>query len=120
MYHYCIGPLPNPVQVPLDSFTLLRRIHYKARSDETWGEHEIDYILFSQRDVDILHNPNEVMDFRYVSQQELRELLEEGKEGRVKITPWFGMICESLLFKWWDGLSNLAPFIDTSTIQRLN
>ena len=33
-------------EAPLDAFTYLGRIHYQAPSDETWGEHEIDYLLF--------------------------------------------------------------------------
>ncbi len=102
----------------MDSFTLLTRIHYKAESNQTWGEHEIDYILFAKQTVDLAPNPNEVMDVRYVSQQELRDLLEEGQRGEAEVTPWFGMICRSLLFKWWDSLDNLTHFVDTSTIHR--
>lgn len=97
----------------------LTRIHYKAQSDSTWGEHEIDYILFVQRDVEVVPNPNEVMSFRYVSQQELRELLEEGRAGQVKVTPWFRIISETLLFKWWDNLSDLSAFVDLKAIHRM-
>eukprot|EP00965_Chrysotila_dentata_P062879 2083023-Pleurochrysis_carterae.AAC.4 len=35
-------------QLPLDAFVYMGRIHYIANSDVTWGEHEIDYILFVQ------------------------------------------------------------------------
>ena len=30
----------NAQQIPMDSFKFLTRIHYKAASDEKWGEHE--------------------------------------------------------------------------------
>ena len=108
------------MQVPLEEFTYLTRIHYKAESDSTWGEHEIDYILFIQKDVTVTPNPNEVMSYRFVSQQELRELFAKAaKEDSVKITPWFRIISETFLFKWWDNLSNLLQFVDEETIHRM-
>ena len=102
--------------MPLDAITYLTRILYKAPSDETWGEHEIDYILFVHRDVETTPNPNEVMNCRYVDQQELRELLRDGES---KITPWFRLISEAFLFQWWDSLNDLSSFVDTATIHRL-
>ena len=68
----------NFVQVPLDEFKYLTRIHYKASNvpeDGKFGEHEIDYILFIQRNVDIDANDNEVKSVRYVSQSELKQFL---------------------------------------------
>ena len=97
----------------------LTRIHYKAESDATWGEHEIDYILVLQKDVPCSANPNEVMSHRYVSQQQLKSLLAEAEQGKGKVTPWFRIICETFLFKWWDSLSDLTSFIDTDTIHRM-
>jgi len=38
----------------------LTRVHYRASSCDKWGEHEIDYVLFAQRDVDLNINANEV------------------------------------------------------------
>lgn len=106
-------------QISLDDFTYLTRIHYKAPSDSLWGEHEIDYILFVQKDISINANPNEVMAYKFVSKQELKDLLRDGRENRVKITPWFRMICERFLFKWWEGLGDLSSFVDTSTIHKM-
>lgn len=103
----------------MDDFTYLTRIHYKAPSDSQWGEHEIDYILFAQKDVSISANPNEVMTHKFVSKQELADLLKQGQESKVKITPWFRMICEKFLFKWWDSLADLSSFIDTNTIHKM-
>lgn len=64
--------------MPLEDFHYLTRILYKAENvpkDNKWGEHEIDYILFIQRDVDVEVNPNEVKSYRYVSQQELKDIV---------------------------------------------
>ena len=32
-------------QIPLEKFEFLTRIHYKAPSDEKWGEHESEFTL---------------------------------------------------------------------------
>ncbi|KAL8672393.1 MAG: hypothetical protein Q9168_003132 [Polycauliona sp. 1 TL-2023] len=90
-------------QVPLDKFRFLTRIHYKAPSDGKWGEHEIDYILMIQSEVDHTANPNEVQDTRYVSQDELRQMFTHQD---LKFTPWFKLICNTMLFEWWDHLDH--------------
>lgn len=66
------------LQLPLDEFNYLTRIRYKASNvpyDGKFGEHEIDYILFIQRDVELDVNENEVKSVKYVSQEELKEFL---------------------------------------------
>ncbi|KAJ9623249.1 isopentenyl-diphosphate delta-isomerase idi1 [Taxawa tesnikishii (nom. ined.)] len=88
-------------QVPLDKFHFLTRIHYKAPSDGKWGEHEIDYILFIKTDVDLDVNPNEVRDTCYVSENDLKTMF---KDDTLSFTPWFKLICESMLFEWWEHL----------------
>ncbi|KAL7228146.1 hypothetical protein ACSBR2_006961 [Camellia fascicularis] len=45
--------------VPVDQFTPLGRMLYKAPSDGKWGEHELDYLLFIVRDVNVNPNPDE-------------------------------------------------------------
>ncbi|KAL9110179.1 MAG: hypothetical protein Q9227_005239 [Pyrenula ochraceoflavens] len=101
-----------PHQVPLEDFHFLTRIHYKAGSgtDGTWGEHEIDYILFIEADVDLDINANEVRDVKYVDAQELKAMISEdeskgGKEeAKSFFTPWFRLICQTMLFGWWEKL----------------
>jgi isopentenyldiphosphate isomerase len=39
---------------------VLGRILYKAPSNDQWGEHEVDYVLFAKRDVAVEPNPEEV------------------------------------------------------------
>jgi isopentenyl-diphosphate delta-isomerase len=88
-------------QTPADHFQYLTRIHYLAPHNETWGEHEIDYILFLTGDVTVEANPNEVRDYKYVSKEELQVMFEDTSVG---FTPWFKLIARDFLFGWWDQL----------------
>lgn len=113
-------------QVPFSDFDFLTRIHYLAPSDGKWGEHEIDYILFIEADVTLDINTNEVRDTRWVSPDELRQMFKDvethsGKDQDLKYTPWFRLICESFLFKWWDALEkgSLQSFVGDQSIQRM-
>lgn len=104
-------------QVPLEDFKFLTRIHYKAASDGKWGEHEIDYILFIQADVDLDVNSNEVRDTKYVSPDELKEMF---KNDELSFTPWFKLICQTMLFEWWEHLDNgLEKYIGDTEIKRM-
>lgn len=124
-------------QVPLDKFQFLTRIHYMAPSDEKWGEHEskpqdflaiasriyrllnalVDYILFIKADVDVHANPNEVQDTQYVSAEELQNMFTDPD---LKFTPWFKLICSSMLFEWWKHLDHgLDKFLGETQIRRM-
>ncbi|MBN3321151.1 IDI1 isomerase, partial [Atractosteus spatula] len=106
-------------QVPPEEMTYLTRIHYKAQSDGIWGEHEIDYILFMQKDVELSPDPNEIKSHCYVTKEELRDMLKKAKNSELKITPWFSLIAETFLFEWWDNLHKLKQFMDHDKIHRL-
>lgn len=54
-----------------ENFHYLTRIHYKDIGDGVWGEHEIDYILFLQKDVDLTPNPSEVSEAFYIKRENL-------------------------------------------------
>ena len=123
--------------VPLENFQFLTRIHYKAPSDGKWGEHEsqssssvemdprtaliapvlVDYILFIKADVEHTPNPNEVKDTRYVSEADLKTMF---KDDGLKFTPWFKLICETMLFEWWEHLDQgLEEYIGETKIRRM-
>ncbi|XP_057476751.1 isopentenyl-diphosphate Delta-isomerase I-like [Actinidia eriantha] len=109
--------------VPVDQFTPLGRILYKAPSDGKWGEHELDYLLFIVRDVNVHPNPDEVADIRYVDRHQLKELLRKadaGEEG-LKLSPWFRLVVDNFLFKWWDHVEKgtLQEAADMKTIHKL-
>ncbi|XP_065902308.1 isopentenyl-diphosphate Delta-isomerase 1-like [Dysidea avara] len=38
-------------------------IHYKANSKAQWGEHEVDYMVFLQKEVTLKLNNNEVAEY---------------------------------------------------------
>ncbi|KAK6915768.1 NUDIX hydrolase domain [Dillenia turbinata] len=109
--------------VPVDEFTPLGRILYKAPSDGKWGEHELDYLLFIVRDVNVKPNPDEVADVKYVNREQLKELIRKadaGEEG-LKLSPWFRLVVDNFLFKWWDHLEKgtLLEVVDMKTIHKL-
>lgn len=100
-----------------EDFTYLTRLHYLAPSDGTWGEHEMDYILFVQKDVSYEINPNEVKDVKYVTQDELKTFFARTD---VTFTPWFRLITQNFIYKWWDALldGSLKSHVDETTIHK--
>jgi isopentenyl-diphosphate delta-isomerase len=66
--------------------------------------------------VDLEINPNEAKDYRYVTAEELKAMFED---KNLKYTPWFKLICETLLFKWWENFDNLEPFENEKAIRRM-
>ncbi|XP_077007989.1 isopentenyl-diphosphate Delta-isomerase 1 isoform X1 [Tamandua tetradactyla] len=106
-------------EVPPEEINYVTRIHYKAQSDGIWGEHEIDYILFVRKNVTLDPDPNEIKSYCYVSKEELEELLKKAAGGEIKITPWFKIIAETFLFKWWDNLNHLNQFFEHEKIYRM-
>lgn len=109
----------EPHQVPLDDFHYLTRIQYQAQSDGKWGEHEIDYILFIQKEVDVKPEPNEVQNIRYISRNELEGFLKSSETNGTKISPWFKLIAQTLLPDWWKHLDNVKSLEDHGTIHRM-
>jgi len=95
--------------IELDELHFLTRIHYDAKSDDTWGEHEIDHIMVVRKDVKTDINLSEAEAVRYVTPTQLRELIAEHavKPTEVLLSPWFEMIAEKFLFPWWDKLDTI-------------
>lgn len=111
----------------MEDFKFLTRIHYVAPSSSTWGEHEMDYILFIKANVTLDVNPNECKDVKYVSASELKNMFQDDCKyfaSNIMIlsnnciallfTPWFKLICDSYLFKWWDSIDEIEKFQDRS------
>ncbi|XP_071948408.1 isopentenyl-diphosphate Delta-isomerase 1-like [Antedon mediterranea] len=109
----------EPQQVPLDDIHYITRVHYSAPYDKTWGEHEIDYILFTQKEVDLCPEPNEVQNYKYVSQEQMKEFLANADATNTKISPWLQLIAKSHLFEWWTNLNNLKSNFNHGKILRL-
>ncbi|KAE8738848.1 isopentenyl-diphosphate Delta-isomerase [Frankliniella occidentalis] len=104
-----------PEQAKPEEFKYLTRIHYKDSGDGKFGEHEIDYILFLQKDVTYNLNPDEVSEVKYVKREDFKNFLSDVKEP---ITPWFALIAKNQLPTWWDNLHQLEKFYDHGKIYR--
>ncbi|KAL9899634.1 isopentenyl-diphosphate Delta-isomerase 1-like [Glossina fuscipes fuscipes] len=102
-------------QIRPEHFHYLTRINYKHTGDGVWGEHEIDYILFLQQDVDLNPNLNEVSEIRYIKRNNIDE---EIRKLQAPLTPWFELILKERLKIWWDNLKNLNKFEEHHVIQR--
>jgi isopentenyl-diphosphate delta-isomerase len=106
-------------QVPIDQMQYLTRIEYSADSNGPWAENEIDYIIFLKcfHPVNLKPNPDEVKAVSYVKQNELGDFLSDvGPDG---LTPWFNLMADSLLPKWWNGIDDLSKFINHKDIAKL-
>lgn len=116
----------------------LTRIHYsapctpsgeggserEAKDFVSWGESEIDYVLFGRISESALKamqpNPEEVGDTKLVSKEELAVMMKSS--SGLSWSPWFYVIAESLLEKWWEDLDSVIStdrHVDYGTIHRL-
>ncbi|OQR75404.1 isopentenyl-diphosphate Delta-isomerase 1-like [Tropilaelaps mercedesae] len=108
-------------ELPVEAFHYLTRIKYMAPSDNEWGEHEIDYILFVQRDIETLKtNPNEVKSVCYLSRDGIDHFITSLTKHGELLTPWFRLILNTFLKTWWDNLDNLELFKSHDVIHKLN
>ncbi|XP_034485221.1 isopentenyl-diphosphate Delta-isomerase 1 [Drosophila innubila] len=102
-------------EIQPENFHYLTRIHYANTGDGIWGEHEIDYILFLQKDVTLKPNANEVSEVRYLKRDEIDDAVSK---FNAPMTPWFALILRHRLKQWWDNLHRLHQFEDLQKIQR--
>lgn len=77
----------------------------------------MDYILFIKTNVDVNPNPNEVRAIQWVTPESLKKQFEDPS---LKFTPWFKLICNSMLFEWWAHLdSGLDKYLNEQEIHRM-
>ncbi len=77
----------------------------------------VDYILFIKAKVDLEVNKNEVRDTRYVSDEDLKAMF---LQQELRFTPWFQLICNTMLFEWWQHLDDgLEKFENEKEIRRM-
>lgn len=101
-------------EILLSDFFYLTRIHYQD-VEGIWGEHEIDYVLFIQKDnVTLDPNPDEISEIRWVSKSEIKDI----EKNLSPLSPWFKLILKHKLPSWWDNLHSLEKMQDHKTIQR--
>ncbi|MDP6869666.1 MAG: isopentenyl-diphosphate delta-isomerase [Candidatus Poseidoniaceae archaeon] len=88
-------------QIPIEKFQFVTRMRYQARQDEIWIEREIDHCLVIHSDVDLKINSNEVCETRWVSQEDLEEMLLSEDSENI-IAPWFRCIAARIMTDdWW-------------------
>ena len=106
----------------------LTRLHYWAADkvthgeNTTWGEHEIDYILFCKMN-DIRYNLNkeEVEGIKFVTFEELRQMMLPA--SGLLWSPWFRIIAEKFLVHWWKDLEFTLftdKYVDYDNIYRFD
>lgn len=62
-------------------------------------------------------NPNEAQATQYVTPEALKKQFDDPK---LKFTPWFKLICNSMLFEWWSHLdSGLEAYENEQQIRRM-
>ncbi len=115
----------RPGDIAPEELKFLTRVHYRAESDgDVWGEHELDYVFFAQKDLHTEIVENEVEEIRYVDRDQLKELYALAAKGDVKITPWFRHIVDNFGWTYWDtlldkGMGGLDEHVDKDTIHRM-
>lgn len=108
-----------------DDLTFMTRVHYRADSDGTWGEHEVDYIFVGQKNVPLSPMPNEVGGIWYVTKDELKDIFKKAETSdKTLVTPWFRHIVEGFAWSWWDellekGMDGLRDAQDWETVHHI-
>ena len=103
----------SPDVLSLDDFHFVTKMMYSARMNADWIEREIDHILVIQADVDIKINQNEVSEIKWVSKQELHQILAGDIDIGGEIAPWFRCIAERVMNDdWWDSIGNLDRIVE--------
>ena len=78
----------------------ITKMTYRARMDEHWVEEELDHLIIGVGDLEVDPNPNEVQSTRWVTEDDLNQMLEADSEDAV-IAPWFRLIATEFLPRWW-------------------
>lgn len=105
--------------IPHDHFVFLKKFHYWAADTVTYGttnprygEHEIDYVLFTKVSEHNTHqnkpfldpNPEEVSDIKFVT---INDLILMFLDKDLHFSPWFKGIMEHGGFNWWENLDEI-------------
>jgi len=136
--HAAVRKLGHELGIPakqLDPkrFKFITRVHYWAADVRTygptapWGEHEIDHLLLYQLKagevLTIKPEPSEVESYMWMEQPELKRALNGDSRELRDWSPWFRIIAERFLYKWWADLTaalTTDKYVDTATIHRFD
>ncbi|DAC32226.1 MAG TPA: hypothetical protein HA327_00005, partial [Candidatus Poseidoniaceae archaeon] len=88
-------------------FHFITKMMYSSRMNADWIEREIDHILIVQADVTVTINENEVSEIKWVTQDELQNILAGNVDLGGEIAPWFRCIAERIMTdEWWQSVGN--------------
>ncbi|CDW78509.1 isopentenyl-diphosphate delta-isomerase 1 [Stylonychia lemnae] len=98
---------------------VVSRILYYADNCDKFAEHELDYIIFAKKNLSQWNpknnvNADEIHAIDWVGLHEIEEFLESKKQqdGKGDVTPWFRLLKDSKLKKWWTQLIDEGTFPD--------
>jgi len=120
-----------PMQLNVDKFKFLTRLHYWAADTVThgpkapWGEHEIDYVLIyciqNKKELTLHIHPDEVDAIEWVT---LEQLEMQMADPNLLFSPWFRLILQKWLKPyWWNNLKETMEtnkYCDYETIHRFD
>ncbi|XP_049633479.1 isopentenyl-diphosphate delta-isomerase 2-like [Suncus etruscus] len=105
-----------PDQICLKDIIFMTRFYHHSPSDEVWGDHEVAYLLLVRKNLTVKPDPREVKSYHYMNKEQLTELLDRAAKGQERVTPWFRIIAEGFLFRWWEHLTDVSQFVEPDTI----
>lgn len=102
-----------------EELVLMNKLAYRAESDGgEWGEAEIDYIFILRKEIKLNPNCEEVKSCRYVTRDQMQDILLNHRKLDIKVTPWVRLLARDFLFKYWDNLDDLYKIASPSSITR--
>ena len=109
--------IPEEVSSSWD-YNHIGRFEYSCRWDEEWIEHEIDHVLIVRASPELSINENEIMDTRWLTHEEINQMLEGENEWKNSIiAPWFRMIWKHFIEPHYPDMEAL---IDSNTSKIIN
>lgn len=109
--------IPEKVSSGWD-YNHIGRFEYSCRWDDEWIEHEIDHVLIVRASPELSINENEIMDTRWLTHEEINQMLEGENEWKNSIiAPWFRMIWKHFIEPHYPDMEAL---IDSNTSKIIN
>ena len=109
--------IPEEVSSSWD-YNHIGRFEYSCRWDDEWIEHEIDHVLIVRASPELSINENEIMDTRWLTHEEINQMLEGENEWKNSIiAPWFRMIWKHFIEPHYPDMEEL---IDSNTSKIIN
>ena len=101
--------------VTVDDLVHVGRFRYQARQDATWIEREVDHLLLGRvNDLEMDPNPNEVAEVRWVTRDELEQMLIDD-DPLHPVAPWFRCIAARIMTDAWWTATDVKAMKDLST-----